>query len=588
MAVMITRAVEAQNNPIIKQVIIEGNERISTKRLLSLLVTKPGGIFKKRRFNTVTFQADRDAIENFYRNSGFLDARVRPFRGPSDDGGVIITILIDEGPRYFVKAINITGNQYLAESDIRRVLLTREEQPFFRLFVAADRRSIQNLADQRALLDAVVDAKSVVNDIDQTVVVQFSIAEGEPIRVGDIDIRGLRKTKREVVRRELALKPGDLYDTGRLIRSQTQLFQTGLFRSVRLEPVRSDSLSTSRNLLVSVTELPGGEIGFGGGFASVEGFRGSAEVAQRNWLGQAITIGANLQASKLIQRIEGGITQPWLFRTRTSGTLRGFLDRQNRPESHVRLEIGASLAAGRTLSRTFRSLTTYTLKNIEISALSDSLIQLIQSGQADSLRTRREGSLTQLIIYDTRDDILSPTRGFYGQVQVNLASPLLGSSSQNRNSLFAFSISARKYVPIKKFPDMATSISFGYVRALNNGQVPIDRKLFLGGDRSVRGFNFDQIGSPDGGVIALSSQNEMRFHLPYVDLAGFIDLGGVAPDVDAFDLSDLRVGFGGGIRIMSPIGLIRTDVGFHRPGTNEQNTGLYDRTFFYFGLGQAF
>ncbi|MDP6054335.1 MAG: hypothetical protein QF879_18500, partial [Candidatus Latescibacteria bacterium] len=86
---------------------------------------------------------------------------------------------------------------------------------------------------------------------------------------------------------------------------------------------------------------------------------------------------------------------------------------------------------------------------VKILSLSDSLTHILQSGSvADSLRSRREGSLTQVILYDTRDDILSPSTGFLGQIQVNIASPLLGSSSQNKNSTLTLSALVRKYITI--------------------------------------------------------------------------------------------------------------------------------------------
>ena len=584
-----SRTIEAQIGPAVGHVIIEGNQQISTDRILSLMLTKSGGLFKKHWLNSATLRGDRDAIENFYINSGFLEARVRPFQEMLEDGRVEIRIVVDEGPRYSVKNVNIIGSKYIDEEQIRRVLLTRANQPFFRLFVATDRRSIQNLADQNSLLDARIETESVIDDIGYTVTVNFFITEGEPIRVGEVEIRGVRKTLPFVVRRELAISPGEMYDNAKLIRSQTQLFQTGLFRSIRLEPVRSDSVSTTRKLLVSVIELPSWEVSFGGGYASVEHLRGSIEVTQRNWLGRGITVGTNGQASRLLWQVAAGITQPWLFQTRNSTTLRGFFERQVRVGSHESREIGMSLTLGRGLLRTFRSQTTYTLKKITIDDISDSLRQVLQTGTvADSLRSRREGSLTQVVIYDTRDDILNPTTGFYSLVQANLASPYLGSSSANQNSVFSINGTIRKYIPIPSFPDFATSVSLGYVRALNNGLVPVDRRLFLGGDKSVRGFDIDQIGFPKGGVIAFSSQNEMRVPLRYIDLAGFIDMGGVGDSVASFDLSEIRVGFGGGVRVMSPIGLIRTDIGFHRNRAGEIPKSLYARTFFYLGLGQAF
>ncbi|MEE2708138.1 MAG: BamA/TamA family outer membrane protein [Gemmatimonadota bacterium] len=580
--------IEAQTGPEIGAVIVEGTQQISTDRILSLMLTKSGGIFKKNRLNPATLRGDRDAIQNFYINSGFWQVRVRPFQEIREDGIVEIRIVIDEGPRYSVKEVNIVGSNYIDEEQIRRSLLTRVGQPFFRLFVATDRRTIQNLANNRSLLDARVDAENIFDETQNTVTVNFFITEGEPVRVGEVEIRGLRKTLPFAVRRELAIRPGDMYDSAKLIRSQTQLFQTGLFRSVRLEPVRSESDSTTRNLLVSVIELPSWEVSFGGGYASVEHLRGSIEVTQRNWLGRGITLGTNGQASRLLWQVAAGITQPWLFQTRNSGTIRGFFERQVRVGSHESREIGMSLTLGRGLLRTFRSQTTYTIKKITIDDISASLSQILQSGTvADSLRSRREGSLTQVVIYDTRDDILNPTKGFYSLIQASIASRYLGNSTANQNSLFSIKGTLRKYIPIPSFPDFATSVSLGYVRALNNGLVPVDRRLFLGGDKSVRGFDIDEIGTPNGGIMAFSSQNEIRVRLRYIDLAGFIDMGNIGDSVASFGLSDIRFGFGGGMRAMSPIGLIRTDIGFHRNKADEDKS-LYARTFFYFGLGQAF
>lgn len=575
----------AQSTETVNQLVIQGNHSINSDQIQRLMITKAAGFFGPGKLNMAILRADVDAIEKFYQNSGFLDVRARFSRDAAGKNRVNVRITIDEGRRFIVKAIRITGAENLSESVIRKSLLSRVGLPYYRIFVAADRRYIQVLSDRQALLDAHVQVESVRSEADTSMTISFSIIEGAPIRVGKIQLRGLRKTRPFVVLREIELREGDLYDTSKLSRSQTRLFQTGLFRSVRMEPIRSEGATNSRELLISVTELPGGEFSFGGGFASVEKFRGSFSLVHRNWLGRAITIGTNAQASLLIQQVDAGVTQSWLFKTRTTGTFRGFFLRQDR-RSYAQKEFGASILAIRELSRSFRSQTTYTIKIIAITSSSPILQGL---SIADSLRSRREGSLAQQIIFDTRDDLLNPARGAFVQVQGNLASPWLGSSTANKNSTFTINSVFRKYVPIRRFPDFATSIALSYVRALSNGVVPLDRRLLLGGDKSLRGFGIDQIGQPFGGRLAISSQNEIRASLLGMVLAGFIDLGGISRSVGSFGLSDLQVGYGAGLRVNSPIGLIRGDVGFHQKGTADSpNAGLLDRTYFYFGLGQAF
>lgn len=589
LAALWTSPAHAQQSPIVERITIEGNTAIEDGRILGLIETRTDGFLRSGRINNETWRTDLEAISSFYMNSGFLEARVRHIRDRLDGERIELRIVVDEGPRYTVRKVNLNGLQYLSEAEVRRNLLTDEGQVFFRLYAAADKRYIQRLADAGALLDVAVDMNIVQHAEDHTVTVNFLVFEGHPIRVGSIQVRGLRKTRRNVVIRELEIEPGELYDNRKIALSQTRLFQTGLFRSVRLSPLRSDTASTVRDLMVEVTELPGGEVSFGAGFASAEHFRGSFSVAYRNWLGRGITIGTNGQISSLFQHVELGVTQPWLFRTRTTGILRGFLRREDRI-SHTERETGVSVAANRELSRTYRSQLTYTLKNIEVLSLSDELTELLRSGStADSLRSRREGSLTGVVTYDTRDDILNPSTGFYGQFQSSLASPLLGSSTRNRNSILTLMAIVRKYLSIPNAPDFSTSLSFSYVKALNENRVPLDSRLFIGGDRSVRGFRINQIGQPDGGLIAISSQNEIRIPFPLFAMAFFVDWGGVGKTVKSFGFGDLLLGYGAGIRVDSPIGLIRGDVGYHGQSfIDPPNSRKYDRTFFYFGLGQAF
>ena len=579
----------AQQSLIVDRILIEGNAAIADDRILDLIETRTDGLLRSGRMNNAIWRTDLDAIGSFYVNSGFLDARVRYVRESIETDRVELRIVIVEGPRYSVRRVNLTGFGYLSEAEVRESLATREGEVFYRILTANDKRNIQRLADRRALLDMTVDYHVVQHPEDHTVTVNFMVSEGHPIRVGDIRVHGLQKTRRNVVIRELEIDQGELYDNAKISLSQTRLFQTGLFRSVRLSPVLSDTSTTVRDLVVEVTELPGGEVSFGGGFASAERFRGSFSVAYRNWLGRGITIGSNGQASSLLQQIDTGITQPWLFRTRTTGILRAFFRREDRI-SHTEREVGMSVAANRELSRTYQSQLIYTLKNIEVSSLSEELDALLRSGsEADSLRSRREGSLTAVVTYDTRDDILNPSAGFFGQFQSSLASPLLGSSTRNRNSILTLMAVVRKYMSFQNLPDFSFSLAFSYVKELDENRVPLDRKLFIGGDRSVRGFRINQIGQPEGGLIAISSQNEIRFPLSLFTLAVFADWGGVGKTASSFGFGDLLLGYGAGIRVNSPIGLIRGDVGFHNQSKIDvPNSRRYDRTFFYFGLGQAF
>ena len=92
--------VSAQRNPIVDQIIIEGNTAIDSERIRSLMINKSGGLIRKNRLNFSDLIGDLEAIENVYRNSGFLDVRARQFQNPNGVDHVLLRIVIDEGPRY--------------------------------------------------------------------------------------------------------------------------------------------------------------------------------------------------------------------------------------------------------------------------------------------------------------------------------------------------------------------------------------------------------------------------------------------------------------------------------------------------------
>ena len=311
LAILYASPADAQPSLIVDRIDVEGNAAIARDRILGLIETRKDSFLRPRfwrrsRVNDAIWRTDLAAIESFYRNSGFLDARVRSVRDPTGTDRVALRIVINEGPRYTVRAVNLNGFGYLSEDEVRQNLITREGQVFYRLSAATDKRYIQRLADRRALLDVTVDSNILLHPENHTVTVNFRVYEGHPVSVGAIQVRGLRKTHRNVVIRELEIRPGELYDNAKISLSQTRLFQTGLFRSVRLSPLSSDTSDTVRDLVVEVTELPGGEVSFGAGYATAERFRGSFSVAYRNWLGRGITIGANGQISTLFQHIESG------------------------------------------------------------------------------------------------------------------------------------------------------------------------------------------------------------------------------------------------------------------------------------------
>ena len=105
LAILYAFPANAQQSLIVERIVVEGNAAIAEDRILGLIETRTDSFlrprfWKRSRVNNAIWRTDLTAIESFYRNSGFLDARVRSVREEIDTDRVALRIVIDEGPRY--------------------------------------------------------------------------------------------------------------------------------------------------------------------------------------------------------------------------------------------------------------------------------------------------------------------------------------------------------------------------------------------------------------------------------------------------------------------------------------------------------
>lgn len=559
--------------PTIRRILIEGNRLIPDAMLKRLMETKETGFLVRSRFEQTVFEEDLDALETFYQNSGFLDARIVRWEvSPAPkEGAVDVSIVLEEGDRWTVEDVRVEGNRRLGEGALKNAGSLRPDEPFKRLLVLKDCRALRILCAENALIDARVRPSITYDDARKRVTLTYEIHEGEPVRVGQVLLEGLDKTTSTVVLRELALHAGEMYDYSKIAKTQNNLHRTGLFRSVRVEPVASDTLGPSRDLLISVSERPGGAADIGIGYGTSEGIRASLELVQSNWRGRGIRVGLRSRVSLKAQRSEVSLTLPWLLGTRTITDMNAFYDREDRP-SFVVQRAGLTASLSRRFTESVSMETGYTLERVKLLSV-----------KVGTDTTAGRGSTSDLfvsLVRDTRNDLLNPTRGELVRAKAEYAGEFL----RGTNPFFRSQVTLALFRSLGHEFVVALSVRVGFIKSRRSGyQVPLYERFLLGGDRSVRGFNRHALGAPYGGNAAFSFQSEIRF--PFWRMGGvlFLDGGGVWPHLDVIDPTTMRIGFGGGLRYASPFGVLRADMAFRR-GVES----LWSRTEVYIGLGQAF
>jgi len=362
-----------------------------------------------------------------------------------------------------------------------------------------------------------------------------------------------------VIRREISLVPGDYYDGVKLRRSHSRLMNLRYFESVDmlLEPTEREDV---RDLIVVVGEMPTGRLMGGMGFSSIDKLMGTFEIAQsnfdlKNWpslrgAGQKarlkFTFGTNRRDAEL------SFTEPWFFDRQLAFGLVVFARDYLTPEDYDESQVGFTVQFSKMLWRRIRGTISYTLKEVEIEADEDAS-ELIRREEG----TKTVGSLTAQVVRDTRDSFFMPTHGYRLLVAEEVGADVLGSDDEFHKETLAatYHVSFVEGHVVRLRGELGAVEEFG-----DSDDVSIFERLFLGGGRTIRGFDFrevgpkDELGEPVGGKSSLLLSVEYTF--PLVDPirgAVFYDTGNVWEQAYTYELNDLRAGAGIGLRIMMPV-----------------------------------
>jgi outer membrane protein insertion porin family len=476
--------------------------------------------------------------------------------------------------------------------------------------MAADQKAIEDFYGTRGYLDTTARPNRVPNVETGRIDLTYTIHEGELTYIEKIDIRGNTKTKDKVIRRELAVHPGEIYDTVRVDRSVERIKNLGYFSKVDATPEPTD-VPNRKDLVLGVEEQRTGSVTFGAGFSSIDSLIGFVEVTQGNfdlfnWPsftggGQKLRLRTQLGFKR--QDYELSFTEPWfldrklalgfdLFHHQSSFLSSDFTEQRT----------GGDLRLEKALSEFIRASVQYKIESINLN-VDDKASQELQSQEGSRLRSAVQGSLT----YDTRDSVFLTTRGNRSEFVAEFAG--VGGDVE----LYKLNAKSSVYFPFFDNHVLQLLGATGVVEAfgatkgdggkvietmVNNGttstvvrtvnDVPIFDRYFLGGANTLRGFSFRKVGPKDvegepvGGNMFYNATAEYTFPIiERVRGAFFFDIGEVERNAYTFSVGDLKSDAGIGIRLNLPIGPLRLDYGY--PIMTDSETGKNGKIQFSVG-----
>lgn len=550
----------------IKKISFTGNEHIPARELRGVMQQKRrwflSWITGSGRYDPDVLSGDLVLLRRAYTAKGFLDVKIgEPALKELGEGRIEIVIPVEEGARYFLGNVSLSGVSMFSEADVKTAITNRPGDVASSDMLNAMTRRVRDYYGSRGYIETGVayqlEPNRAASEREGVPVVdaRVNIREGHLAYIRDIRFRGNTKTRDKVLRREVTVYPGEIMNEVKLRTSENRLRNLGYYSAVTMTP--EPTADPARyDAVFDVVEQNTGQFVVGAGFSSIDNLIGYVELQQgnfdiANWPpvggGQKLRLRASAGSKR--NDVELSLTEPWFLDRQLSlgGTL---FHREAKfySDEYEQRNTGGRLTLGVPLARFTRLNFIYGLEQIDVYDVDESASDIIKAEEGDRIKS----SFTTELIFDTRDNAFIPTRG----TRAVLSAMVAGGPLQGDTEIYGAEASVSQFFPM--WLDHVLSLR-GVVAGVDfygdSDRVPIFDRLFLGGARNLRGFKYrdvgpkDEDGEPIGGRSMWYLMAEYTVPVaPLIRLAAFYDIGMVYEEAFDYDWSSYNSDVGIGVR----------------------------------------
>ena len=589
--------IEENDKVKINKILFQGNESYSgfhLRRVLKETKQQRWYLFWRSYFDGKKFTEDKLALETFYRNNGYRDFTILSDTTEVNDEKKRMDIIISviEGPRYRYRNFSWDGNTLFNNEILNRALnLKRGDYFNEEEFNEAVYNNMQGLYMDRGYIYSRVEPQFTPVDED-SLDIHFPIVENHQINVRNISIVGNDHTRENIIRRELNIYPGDIFNREMLIRSQRNLLRLNYFSNVvpDVAPVDEDEV----DLEITVEEKSADRANANMGYSGIYGLSGGVGVEFANFrgLGQQFMISYNIgsrynfyssQPTSQFKSFSMSFVDPMIFDTPNRVGFSFYSTFRGQGTSYyfpldLRM-VGGSVQWGRRFKWPddyFRGYWVLRIMKKTYEGTQEELNQYVKG-----LSTTLGNSITQVVTRDNRDHHEFPTRGSKFTWESTFSGNILGGNEDFFKHILNFewfSPTFWKFV-------LTSSFKIGVIQPLENldnqrSIIPFDEKFIMGGNgmpygNMLRGYPDNSISpGPTGGNALLRSVTEFRVPIsenPVIYGLAFAEMGNVWNTVnmtESFDIPrdgafSLKRSAGIGIRFYMPMmGVLGFDMGY--------------------------
>ncbi len=534
----------------IRNITIKGCVHLKEDQIRTIMKTKIAQWFDDGFFRTSAFEEDMEAIEKYYKENGFFKIKVDrnpkkeiSWENPQKKENIVMDIVItlNEGEKYYFGGYTFNGNRLLNDDEIKQVLTHEKNRLFNYTQYRNDLAGLYDLYGQKGYIfvKVKINEKTEKNPVTNKnfIFCDFEIDEGKLGIIERISLKGLKKTKNYVVRRQITLKENHPFNTDKLRRSQQKVFNLGYFKAPpKIEPVPGTK-ENHIDLNFILDEQQTGNFNVGIGWASLSGFFTFLQVSENNFFGNGQRVYGRVEYGSLKQHYQIGFVEPWMFYGKgpidpQTGEVEPFsiadrgnffykatsfstdlffkkqvIDPYGVDYRYTLQEIGLALGLGREI------LIPDLVYSIRFSTQIYQYYDVIGIGLPEEAAEKAgrgnflKNSILNALTYDVRDNIYNPTEGWRGMAAVEFVG--WGGFDQWTKFTFEFSV----WFPVIKPWKWAIGLksSYAWIEASLWGDtiIQLNDYMYCGGIKTVRGWpEYSFFGNIDLSVFNL------EFHVP--------------------------------------------------------------------------
>jgi outer membrane protein insertion porin family len=586
----------------IKNIVFVNAKAATQKELRKVLKTRRRWFFSWLTGSGVLkedqFEDDKDKLVEHYQNKGYIDFAIQDIRFDYiNPKWMIVRISVSEGQPYKVGTLEIKGNHLFTSNDFilgKKIngQLMRLKQTPGAIFKPADfnddAQTLRDMYGSRGYLTleqggtTVITPNRSANPATGTMDLSYDITEGEKCYIEKVVIKGNVKTKDRVLRRELAVYPGEVYDMVRVKISKQKLEGLDYFSKVDTEPEETD-VPNHKDLVIGVEEKSTGNFTIGAGFSTVESIVGTVEVRQGDFdlfnpptfTGAGQKLQLRVSVGTLLQDYDLNFIEPWFLGKRLSFGVDLF-DRQvyynALQNDYYEAFAGGTLSLKKALGSQFLTGTvSYTMEEAHVSIPSGYYpypttyegVVTPPSVTTNILAERGSYFISKAglsLSYNTLNNYRDPNGGQVTTISTETAAPPGDTEFYKlelRTSWFFKGFATNHIVEVDARSGVVSPWD-------GTSRVPIFERWFLGGMYSMRGFRYETVGPLDSLGEALGGDTyvygSVDYSIPVVSIIRyhlFYDMGNVYAKSYSFDPAGRKVidnDVGMGFIIVLPLG----------------------------------